>query len=370
MKYIVNISRILVSVLFIISGLIKLNDPLGFSYKLQEYFGADVLNLPFLEPYALGISFFVVVFEVVLGVFLLIGYKPKFTIWSLLLMIVFFSFLTFYSAYFEKVADCGCFGDAFKDLIGRTLKPWESFKKDVVLLVLITIIFFGIKHIKPILNTLVIKIIAAISFIVCIWFGFHVLKHLPSVDFRAYKVGNNIQEGMRIPEGAAKPIVDYNWKFMVNGKEQIITTNGSYPTVEGDYVSVETKTIDEGYTPPIQDFSIESDEEDLTQHFLELEKLIIIAMYDIRTADSDGLEKLKTLSDKAKAKGYTVIGLTSSGPDAKAQVKADYNLDFEFYLCDEKVIKTIVRSNPGVILLNKGTIKQKVHSNDIEDLEL
>lgn len=92
MKYLVHISRLLVGVLFIISGLIKLNDPLGFSYKLQEYFSADVLNIPFLEPYALGISVFVVVFEVVLGVFLLIGYKPKFTVWSLLGMIVFFTF--------------------------------------------------------------------------------------------------------------------------------------------------------------------------------------------------------------------------------------------------------------------------------------
>ena len=128
MKYLVHLSRLLVGILFIISGLIKLNDPLGFSYKLEEYFSSDVLNLPFLEPYALAISLFVVIFEVVLGVFLLIGFKRKFTVWSLLGMIVFFTFLTFYSAYFDKVKDCGCFGDALK------LTPWESFTKDVVLL--------------------------------------------------------------------------------------------------------------------------------------------------------------------------------------------------------------------------------------------
>ncbi|MEO9076189.1 MAG: MauE/DoxX family redox-associated membrane protein, partial [Gelidibacter sp.] len=120
MKFIVAISRIFVGILFIISGFVKLNDPLGFSYKLQEYFGTDVLNLPFLEPYALGIAVMVVVFEVVLGIFLLIGYKPKFTVWSLLLMIIFFTFLTFYSAYFDKVKDCGCFGDAMP------LTPWQS----------------------------------------------------------------------------------------------------------------------------------------------------------------------------------------------------------------------------------------------------
>src|SRR5690606_2645726 len=137
MKYLVHLSRIFVGILFIISGFIKLNDPLGFAYKLQEYFGSDVLNIPFLDPYALMISIVVVVFEVVLGVFLLVGYKPKFTVWSLLIMIVFFTFLTFYSAYFDKVKDCGCFGDALK------LTPWESFTKDIILLVLILILFFG-----------------------------------------------------------------------------------------------------------------------------------------------------------------------------------------------------------------------------------
>ena len=364
MKYIVNISRILVGVLFIISGFIKLNDPLGFSYKLQEYFGTDVLNLPFLEPYALGISVFVVVFEVVLGVFLLIGYQRKFTVWSLLLMIVFFTFLTFYSAYFDKVRDCGCFGDALK------LTPWESFTKDVILLVLILILFFGIRHIKPLFTKLPNTVLALLSFIISLWFGYHVLMHLPSIDFRAYKIGNNIQEGMAIPDNAQKPIIEYSWKFMVNGEEQVYKTNGSYPSVDGDYISVETKTIDEGYVPPIQDFSIESDEEDLTQYFLDLDKLVIITMYDIRKAEEGGIEKLKEFSDNAIKKGYTVIGLTSSGPDAKAQIKKDYNLGFEFYLCDEKVIKTIVRSNPGVIILNRGTIVQKVHWNDIDNLQL
>ena len=114
MKYLIHISRLFVGVLFIFSGLIKLNDPIGFSFKLEEYFSVTVLDIPFLEPYALVIAVLVVVYEVILGVFLLIGYKPKFTLWNLLVMIVFFSFLTFYSAYFNKVTDCGCFGDAIK----------------------------------------------------------------------------------------------------------------------------------------------------------------------------------------------------------------------------------------------------------------
>jgi uncharacterized membrane protein YphA (DoxX/SURF4 family) len=143
MKVLVGVSRIFVGVLFIISGLIKLNDPVGFSFKLGDYFAPEVLNLPFLEPYALVIALLVVILEVLLGVMLIMGYAKKFTLWSLLLMIVFFTFLTFYSAYFNKVTDCGCFGDALK------LTPWESFSKDVVLLVLILILYKGNRYIRP-----------------------------------------------------------------------------------------------------------------------------------------------------------------------------------------------------------------------------
>jgi uncharacterized membrane protein YphA (DoxX/SURF4 family) len=129
MRIITGIVRIFVGIFFIISGFVKLNDPVGFSYKLQEYFG--VLDLEFLQPFALAIAVFIVIFEFMIGVTLILGYARNFTRWSLLLMILFFTFLTFYSAYFEKVTDCGCFGDALP------LTPWESFWKDVVLLLLI-----------------------------------------------------------------------------------------------------------------------------------------------------------------------------------------------------------------------------------------
>ena len=364
MKLLVNISRIFVGVLFIISGLIKLNDPLGFSYKLQEYFSLDVLNIPFLEPYALMISVLVVVFEVVLGVFLIIGYKPKFTVWSLLLMIVFFTFLTFYSAYFDKVKDCGCFGDALK------LTPWESFTKDLVLLFFILILFFGVKYINPIFSKLSTTVIALLSFIFSLWFGYHVLMHLPVKDFRAYKIGVNIKEGMRVPEDAQKPLVEYYWKFNVNGEEKVITTNGSYPSVEGDFVSVDTKVIKEGYQPPIYDFSIETEDEDLTEQFLNKENLIVVVSYSLEKIEREGALKLKGLQDDARKNNYKIIGLTASGKEAKQRINEAYDIDFEWYLCDEKALKTVVRSNPGILELDNGTVKQKVHWNDIEDLEL
>ncbi len=363
MKFITAISRILVGVLFIISGLIKLNDPIGFSIKLSEYFSEEVLNLTFLEPFVLWLALFVVIYEILLGVLLLIGYKPKLTLWGLLLMIVFFSFLTFYSAYFNKVTDCGCFGDAIK------LTPWGSFRKDIILLVLILVLFAGMRHIKPIFNKFGSVVISFLSFIACLWFGYHVIKHLPTVDFRPYKIGANLTENMSIPENAPKPVIDYYWKFKIDGKEEVITTNGSYPEVEGDFLSVDTKVIKEGYEPPIHDFSIERAGEDFTENMLQEENLIIIVAYDIELAEEEGVAKLKTMSDEAIKKGYKVIGMTASGEDVQQQLKDIYNLNFDFYFCDETALKTIVRSNPGVLKLSKGTVIQKVHWNDIEDLE-
>lgn len=364
MKILTPISRIFVGILFIISGFIKLNDPLGFSYKLQEYFSAEVLNLPFLEPYALAISVFVVVFEVVLGVFLLIGYKPKFTLWSLLLMIVFFTFLTFYSAYFDKVKDCGCFGDALK------LTPWESFTKDVVLLALILIIFFGRKYITQIFSPIVTNSIAALSLILSLAFGYHVLMHLPSIDFRAYKIGDNLLQNMSTPPDAPKAVQEFTWTFDVDGEQQTIVTDGSYPNIEGTYVGVETRIVEEGFQPSILDFSIESEDEDFTEYYLNAERLLMLVSYNLETAEKEGLLKLKAISDEALKKGYTVIGLSASGEDVKNRIKQEYDLEFEFFICDEKALKTVVRSNPGALQLEKGTVQQKVHWNDIEDLEL
>src|SRR5690606_35509059 len=134
MKILVGISRFIVGILFIVSGLVKLNDPVGFSFKLKDYFAPEVLDLEFLVPYALLIAIILVITEVLLGIALLLGYFKKFTLWALMLMIVFFTFLTFYSAYFNKVTDCGSFGDAIP------LTPSESVTKDVILLFLILIL--------------------------------------------------------------------------------------------------------------------------------------------------------------------------------------------------------------------------------------
>ncbi|RXG22586.1 BT_3928 family protein [Leeuwenhoekiella aequorea] len=364
MKKLIGVIRIFVGILFIISGFIKLNDPVGFSFKLQEYFSPDVLNIEFMSPFALGLAIILVIVELVLGVALIIGYYKKATMWLLLLMILFFTFLTFYSAYFNKVTDCGCFGDALP------LTPWQSFSKDVVLLILILILFFNLKYIQPFFSNFGRSIVIFATFIGCLSFGYYVLMHLPVFDFRAYKVGVNIKEGMTVPEDAEKAIFNYNWKFDINGTEKIITTQGEYPASEGTFIEVDTEVVSQGYVPPIHDFTIERDGEDYAEEFLSAPNVIVVIAYDLNKTEWNGWLVIKKLTNEAIKKGYTVIGLTSSGEAEVNDLLEKQNLNFEFYFTDATVLKTIVRSNPGILKLNKGTILQKKHWNDAEEIEL
>ncbi len=364
MKLLVGISRWVTGILFIFSGFIKLNDPIGFSFKLEEYFSPSVLNLEFLAPFALVIALLVVVFELVLGVMLLIGYLPKFTTWALLLMVIFFGFLTFYSAYYNKVTDCGCFGDAIP------LTPWQSFYKDMFLLVLILILFFNRKYITPYFAKASHKWIVFLSFMLCFVFAYYVLMYLPVFDFRAYKEGTNIEQAMTVPAGAPGAVYDYHWKFLVNGEEKIYTTRGAYPSVQGKFIEVETEMIQKGYEPPIHDFSIEKDGEDQISAILAEDKLLMIVAYSLRRSENDGLRKLRDVIEKARNNGYRVIGLSASGEDLKEKINEKYNLDLDWYFSDETALKTIIRSNPGLVKLEEGTILQKLHWNDSEKLEL
>jgi uncharacterized membrane protein YphA (DoxX/SURF4 family) len=362
---ITQFSRIFVGILFIISGLIKLNDPIGFSYKLAEYFSEPVFNMPFFVPFALAIALFLVILEVVLGIMLLIGYKTKFTVWSLLLLIVMFTFLTFYSAYFNVVKDCGCFGDALK------LTPWQSFTKDIVLLFFILILYFNRKLIQPLFNNNVQNIVIYASIVLSSLLGVLVLNHLPLIDFRPFKVGNNIQKGMRIPDSAEKSVVEMVFIYKVGGVDKEFTEKDLMNIPEGAvFVDRKDKVITEGYVPPIHDFTMEKEGSDYKEEFLESPKVMLIVAYDLVHADEDGLAKMEKLNADAKAKGYQVIGMTASSPEEIATAKKQFGMTFDFYFCDAITLKTIERANPSIVILDKGTILQKVHHNDLADLKL
>jgi len=279
-------------------------------------------------------------------------------------MIVFFTFLTFYSAYFDKVKDCGCFGDALP------LTPWQSFYKDAILLGLILLLFFNRKLIAPIFAPVSHRWIIFLSFMLCFIFAYYVLMHLPAIDFRAYKVGNNLLEEMKIPKDAKKAVYEYRWKFDRNGEEVLIKNSGAYPNLEGEYMGVETALISEGFKPKIPDFSILKDGQDITKEILSKKKLLLIVAYDLRKTEREGFSAIKELSGKALKKGYTVVGLTASGDDLKKEITSKFSLKFDFYQSDETVLKTIVRANPGILTLKNATIIQKKHWGDALEIDL
>ena len=359
MKFLTHIARILVAVTFIFSGFVKLVDPLGSAYKFQEYFGADVLNLEFLIPYALPFSIFLILAEIILGVKLLVGFKPKLTVWALFILIIIFLFLTWYSAYYDKVTDCGCFGDAI------TLTPWETFYKNIVLVVLIAFLVINTKNIKPVFSKNFAMWVSFASFLGFLFITYYVLIHLPIIDFRAYAVGKNIPDGMVLPEGAKPAVYLDTWIYNVNGEDKEFTTEEKPWNLEGStFVDRKTKLIEKGYEPPIHDFTMEKDDVDFTDFLMQKEKLMLVVMYNLDKTDKQSLTKVKDISTRAMQQGYDVYAFSASNQSDYEIIKKEFDLDFDLLFCDETTLKTIVRANPGIVTLSKGTITGKWNAND------
>ncbi len=367
MYFLTLISRFLVGVLFIISGLIKANDALGFSYKLEEYFSAGVLNIEFFIPYAFLLAAGICIAEIVLGVMVLIGARPKFTSWSLLGMIVFFTFLTLYSAYFNKVTDCGCFGDAVK------LTPWGSFVKDVVLLFFIAIIFLRKNVIKPILSFKMENMLLGVLTFFSFAFVYHTYNHLPMKDFRPYAIGKSIPEGMKTCDelGLSCPEkIDY---FLVKNKEtgeekEVLSYDWDWKT--DDFVSNTGKSLEiKGYEAPVQDFSISIDGADYTESILSTDYAFLVVAYNLSKTDKEAWSQLNDLATGAEGIEIPFITMSASSDEMIEEFRHEVQATYPFYFTDETTLKTIVRSNPGLLLLKKGTIIGKWHHNDFPTFE-
>ncbi|MEJ8801256.1 BT_3928 family protein [Pontibacter sp. H249] len=357
MKYISKFCWLFVGVLFIFSGLIKINDPVGTAIKLEEYFEVFSTDIaPFFkafEPYSLFLSIVLSAAEIVLGVALLVRWKLKGVLIALLAMIVFFTFLTFYSAYFNKVTDCGCFGDAIK------LTPWESFTKDIVLLVMIVVLLMTQRYLQPFISQKTGAIATALTAVVSVGIGWYAVEHLPYIDFRAYKVGNNIPALM-------KPSAPLRYKYIMvkNGEEQEFEV---YPT-DQSYTFKQMVAINPEDGPKITDFNVWNEQGDFTQEVLTGNKLIIFVQATEK-ADRDSFAKINQLVQAAEQQGITPMVVTSSGSQQFEEFRHEVGLAAPYYFGDGTVIKTIMRSNPGTMLLQDGTVKGKWHYNDTPGIE-
>jgi uncharacterized membrane protein YphA (DoxX/SURF4 family) len=363
MRTLAQISRVVVGVLFIISGFIKANDPLGFSYKLEEYF--TVFNMPWLSFAALALAIFICAFEIGLGVALLLGAKMNLTAWSLLLMILFFTGLTFYSWHYNKVTDCGCFGDALH------LTPFQSFMKDIVLLIFIFFIFIKRNEISPLFGERPSTLLAYAGFIASFSFSVYCVRNLPVIDFRPYAVGKNIPEGMKLPPGAKTDSVVMVFIYEKDGK-QLELSMDDIKTIDDTYKFIDRKdkVVREGDKAPIHDFSIVSaDGTDITQDVLSMEQVFLLIAYDINKSNTKAQSRINDFVNLAQQKGIEFIGITSSSPKEVDSFRHEHNSMFDYYYCDATTLKTMIRSNPGLMLLRKGTVTATWHYNNLPSFD-
>lgn len=362
-------SRIAVGLLFIFSGLIKANDPLGFGYKLQEYF--EVFHIAFLNDYSVSIAIILCTLEIVLGSLLLLGFYARKIARGLLLLIIFFTFLTFYSAFFEVVTSCGCFGDAIP------LTPWQSFSKDLILLCLIVVIFIRRNDIRPLTSKEKIQRSASVLILVFSFgFGLYTYNFLPILDFLPYKIGNNIPQLMITPPGAPLDIyeITYSLKNKSNGETKEMTDKEYLKTgiwkdtnweIVGDPVN---RLVKKGYDVKIKDLKIvDSQGIDYNSEILgnPYYNLVIVA-YDLSKVNSRGVGDLNAIAINA-AENYNVRSvLLTSNSAADAQTFSEKNkLVMEVFYADGIPLKSMVRANPGLLLLKNGVVIDKWHFNNL-----
>lgn len=372
-KALLNFSRIFVGVLFIFSGLIKANDPLGFGYKLQEYF--EVFHMPFLTGFATGIAVFLCVLEIVLGALLLLGLWSRKVMSGLLAIIIFFTFLTFVSAAFKVVTSCGCFGDAIP------LTPWQSFGKDIILLILIVYLFLHRDRIRPLIANLRLQLgLLTLIFIASLGFSIFTYSRSPILDFLPYKVGANLPELMKIPEGAVldEYQIMYNLENKKTGEKKIMS--------DKDYLKTEIwkdenweivgnpdkKLIKKGFEPAIRDLSIsDASGTDYTKEIIEnpYYNLVIVA-YQLDETNEKAITELNELALKAE-KQYNIrsVLLTSNAAQDAADFSKKMNLFTEVFYADAVPLKSMVRANPGLLLLKNGVVINKWHFNTVPSFD-
>lgn len=369
MKVLLWILRIAVGGLFIVSGLIKANDPLGFSYKLDDYYEVfgeywllQFFDNPIFYQTALITSMFICVFEIVLGVALIIGAKARKVNWLLLVMIIMFTFLTGFSAITDKVTDCGCFGDAIK------LTPWESFTKDIVLLVLIGILFYYRKKIKPSFsNPKISNSVFAGTTLTALIFTIMAYNHLPYKDFRPYAVSNNVCELKKsIPD---KMKHSYVLKNKASGENKVFDKFPDNYEENWEFVEMISEVLEKGVESKIQNFNL-SDENgnNYTDEFLAEEgyRFLLIA-YNIGKTRRGPIEKINTFQQASENAGIPFYGVSASGDDDIEVFRHEHGTAFPFLSSDETELKTIIRSNPGLVLMKGCIIKGKWHWRDIPE---
>ena len=361
MRVIAYISRVLVGLVFIFSGFVKGVDPLGTAFKIEDYFIA--YGMEWAIPLTLTLSIFLCTLEFTLGVAMLINLRLKQLSWPLFLMMIFFTILTFFDAIYEPVPDCGCFGDAIK------ITNWETFYKNLVLIVFVIIIFFYRNRYRPWLTPNAANIFVLVIALGFTYFSYYQYRHLPWINFLEWKVGTDL-----VPDdpGEAKIYLTYQNKITGETKEYL---SPLYPWDDPEWLAqwefVDQRTDDsgviKGHTLQIYD----AEGYDLTETFVNNpDYQFLVVSYNLRLASKKGFRKMDQLYHDIYHDGYSVIVITGSLEHDIEKWRHDKHPDWEIYHADDIELKMMIRSNPGLILLKDGVVLGKWHWRDLPDYQV
>ena len=354
------ISRIILGLAFIFSGTVKAIDPLGSTYKFQDYFQA--FHLGFLQDLSLPLAILLCTAEFISGFSVLTGIRQKTGIWGIMILLTIFTPLTLILALTNPVTDCGCFGDAIH------LTNWQTFGKNIILLIPAVILFTGRNSIvtgKKVIGEWLIISMFIICFVV---FNLYNLRYLPVLDFLPYKTGTYIPEKMVIPDNVSSDEYMTTFIYEKNGLKKEFTVE-NYPADDTTWKFVDQKSslIKRGYEPPIHDFSIStSNDEDITQEVLNNPGYTFLMISKkLEEADKEKLLWGFELGDVCMKNQIDFYILTASASDELSS----FNNELQFCHTDETTLKTIVRANPGYVLLKKGTITGKWSWSNVPEKE-
>lgn len=358
-----TVCRFILAVVFVFSGFVKAIDPLGTQYKIQDYLTAFGWSDVFPDYFAFCASILLGVLEFCLGVYMFFGIRRIIAPRAVVLVMSVMTPLTFWIALDNPVSDCGCFGDAI------VLSNWATFWKNVVLLAMSIVVLKWRKHISPLVTIRFDWVIALYGFLYVFSMAIYCYRELPVFDFRPYHIGANIRRGMEIPEGEKPSKVETHFILQKDGVEKEFTVD-NYPDSTWTFVDSKLVVVEKGYEPTIHDFEIRrwEDMEDITEQVLSDENYtFLLVAHQLSLADDSAIDLINELYDYSLMHGYAFYCLTASEEEDILRWQENTGAEYPFCIMDDITLKTMIRSNPGLMLLKEGTVIRKWSKNSFPD---
>ncbi|MCD8261337.1 MAG: DoxX family protein [Bacteroides sp.] len=358
-----TLCRLVLGMVFIFSGFVKAVDPLGSQYKIEDYL--EAFNLAAYVPAFIPLLAAILqgVVEFVLGVWLTLGIRRKISTYFILVIMCLMTPLTFYLALENPISDCGCFGDAW------VITNWQTFWKNIGLLIAAVSVFKWRRLLFPVISEKSQWIVAIYTIFFIFAITGYCLNRLPVLDFRPYRIGNSIPEGMSIPEGAVPNRYESRFILEKDGVKQEFTLE-NYPDSTWTFVEARSVLVQKGYEPSIHDFSIVTQEEgeDITEEVLsDPGYTFLLIAHRLEKADDANIDLINEIFDYSVENGYAFYCLTSSSDEEIENWRERTGAEYPFTFTDDITLKTIIRANPGLLLLKEGVILNKWNYTEVPD---